>query len=512
MTGISIGSLTEGVHNKLKQIEAKPRKLVESALQSHLQKLFQSIFRERAQAFQNIPGPPPLFPIGNVLALQQDKPIWQVLGEYGHQYGGLSLFWIFAKPSLVLNDPDLIQQVLLTAPQQTGPKSSGHRAAQADFYKDLPRKALRPILTDSHPFIAKDAGPKWKRLVKNNPFNMTYFREWLETQVQPLQAFVEARAEEWVKQSETEMFPAYEVIQKLAFDGFSLATVGQVFPEQVFEQFNTLCATGTDRMNRSSIASWLISEEPKGKHYQDVSRQWFRLFGEVVETAQANPSGGSLLDWVLKRGGSAFTPEQMRNFCAGVYPGGAVSAPSGITSTLHLLSQHPQALSALQQELEVLCREPLTLERLESFVPVEQVLRESLRLWPPVPFFTRNTMCDRTVNLAGHDIPANTQIFITNWFLHRLSPHWQDSESFKPERWDAKTMAENDYGSDYFFPFGRGDRACIGQDFAKFFMRLTVATLLAKVEVQFGDQPHDQDFYFGVSVPRQLKARFTLRS
>lgn len=43
-------------------------------------------------------------------------------------------------------------------------------------------------------------------------------------------------------------------------------------------------------------------------------------------------------------------------------------------------------------------------------------------------------------------------------------------------------------------------------------MRLTLATLLAKVEIEFGDQPHDQEFYFGVSVPRQLKARFILRS
>ncbi|WP_299488927.1 cytochrome P450 [Acaryochloris sp. IP29b_bin.137] len=509
MTGISAGSLTEGLHTILKRIEAKPRKIVETAVQSMLQKLFQLTLSQ--PAFQNIPGPAPIFPIGNVLELQKGKPIWQVLGEYGQQYGGLSLFWIFGRPSLVLNDPDFLQQVLLTTQQQTGANTSKHRASQADFYKDLPRKALRPILTDSHPFVAKDAGPKWQHLVKNNPFNMTYFREWLETQVQPLQAFVETRAEELVKQSEGEMLPAYDVIQKLAFDGFSLATVGQVFPDPVFEQFNTLCTTGTDRMNRSSIASWMIPENPKGKPYKEVSRQWFSLFGEVVEKAQAKPSGGSLLDWVLTRGGSAFTPEQMRNFCAGVYPGGAVSAPSGITSTLHLLFQHPQELSALQQDLEALFRDPLTLERLENCVAVEQVLRESLRLWPPVPFFTRNTVCDRTIHLDGQAIPANTQIFITNWFLQRLSPHWQESESFKPERWDANTLVENDYGSDYFFPFGRGERACIGQDFAKFFMRLTLATLLAKVEVQFGNHPHDQEFYFGVSVPRQLKARFVLR-
>lgn len=512
MTGISIGSLTEGVHTKLRQIESKPRKRVESILQAGLWRLFQVVFRQRILAFKNIPGPQPLFPIGNALDLQQGKPIWQVLGEYGQQYGGLSLFWILAQPSLVLNDPDLIQQVLLTPKQQTVPKPSSQRANQADFYKDIPRKALRPMLTDSNPFVAKDAGKKWQHIAQNSPFNMTYFREWMDTQIQPLQGFIESRAEELVQQSAEERLPAYEVIQKLTFDGFSLATVGQIFPDQVFEQFNTMCATGTTRMNQSSIASGLIPEEPKGKQYKEASRQWFERFGEVVTAAQTDPSSGSLLDWVLKRGGSAFTPEQMRNFCAGVYPGGAVSAPSGITSTLHLLSQHPQALSCLQDDLSTLFSESLTLDRLESCMAVEQVLRESLRLWPPVPFFTRNTVCDRTINLAGHDIPPNTQIFITNWFLQRLSDHWQDAETFKPERWDAATLTENDYGSDYFFPFGRGDRACIGQDFAKFFMRLTLATLLAKVEIQFGDQPHDQEFYFAVSVPRQLKARFVLRS
>lgn len=443
MTGLSAGSLTTGLHNTLKQIEAKPRQWVESKLQSYSQALFQRIFSKQTQAFSQIPGPQPLFPIGNVWVLQQGKPIWQVLGEQGQQYGGLSLFWILARPSLVLNDPDLIQQVLLTAQQQTNPHSHEHRANQADFYKDIPRKALRPILTDSHPFVAKTAGSKWQHLVKNNPFNMTYFREWMETQIQPLQVFIESRAEALVKQSETEMLPAYEVIQKLVFDSFSLATVGQVFPDQVFEQFNTLCATGTDRMNRSSIASWMIPEEPKGKHYKEASRQWFQRFSEVLETTQADPAGGSLLDWVLKRGGSAFTPEQMRNFCAGVYPGGAVSAPSGITSTLHLLFQHPQALSALQHDLDGLFKEPLTLERLENCLPVEQVLRESLRLWPPVPFFTRNTV--GATHLAGHEIPANTQILSITGFSIASHPTGTIQTLFSqnagmPKRWPKMTM------------------------------------------------------------------------
>jgi cytochrome P450 len=125
-----------------------------------------------------------------------------------------------------------------------------------------------------------------------------------------------------------------------------------------------------------------------------------------------------------------------------------------------------------------------------------------------VPLFLRAVNPSHATELAGHSIPANTPIYISNWYLQRLGDRWLEPEVFNPSRWDEETCRQNDWGSDYFFPFGRGNRACLGQSFALFFMKLTLVIVLSKYEVIFGDRPHDQEFFFGVAVPRQLRAKF----
>ena len=147
---------------------------------------------------------------------------------------------------------------------------------------------------------------------------------------------------------------------------------------------------------------------------------------------------------------------------------------------------------------------------MESCTLLDQILRETLRLRPPVPFFTRNVGGDGA-KIGTFDIPAKTQIFMPNWSIHRDPDHWADPEVFNPSRWDDQTRQENTYGSDYFFPFGRGSRACIGQIFAKVFMKLSLAVLIHEYQVEFGPESADPEFYFAVAVPRQLKAQFSER-
>ena len=479
------------------------------------QSLFQLLNHRKIKQFKGIPGPIPSFPTGTALDFQNGKPTWEVLGGYGKEYGGLAVLWMLSTPSIVLNDPMLIRQVLLTLEQQdqeaiaNGEPPSRCPVTQAmNFYKNLPLKALRPMLTETSTFIAKDQGPTWQSLSANNPFNLSYAQDWLDHQLEPLKKFMVERSEALISASEAKPIPAYDAIQKLTFDGFSLSTVGQVFPDTVFQQFQQMCKVGTQRMTRSSLANWLIPKTPWSPKYRAVSQKWFKLFSQVIAEAPQEGENQSLLAWVNARGESNFNAEQMRNFIAGVYPGGSISAPSGTVSALHLLSQNPTVMTNLQQAVGLLFSKPLTLARLDGCKILDQVLRETLRLRPPVPFFTRN-VGNTAVTLAGKDIPAKTQIFIPNWYLHRESNHWHQPEQFNPNRWDESTCEKNPYGSDYFFPFGRGHRSCIGQSFAKILMKLSIAVLVHQLKIEFGPEPETPEFYFAVSVPRQLRIQFS---
>jgi cytochrome P450 len=482
-------------------------------LQPALATLFRWLTVFKSKPFANIPGPVPIFPLGNLLDFL-NTPTWIVMGNYAQTYGGIARFWMLCRPCLALNDPTLIRQVLSDPGSE--PQFSSKRIASRcpvhnnpiyKFYKDQPRKALRPMLTDTHPFEAAVEDETWRDLKDNDPLSQAYFNDWLDSQIALLHTFLDNSLTVLVAESVNEGFlPAYDAIQKLTFDSLSLTTVGQVFPNEVFDQFNTMCQEGTKRMAHSVFGNWLIPETPWNRTYEKVSKAWFKRFDQVVGREQ--PPVDSLLDWFIRKGHSNFDLQKLRNFCAGVYPGGAVSTPSGITSALYLLNRHPEARATLQAELNDLFAQPLTLERLEACTMLDRVLRESLRLWPSVPLFLRSVNPRHAIELAGHTIPANTPIYISNWYLQRLGDRWSEPEVFNPSRWDAETCQHNDWGSDYFFPFGRGNRACLGQSFALFFMKLTLAIVVSKYEVIFGDQPHDQEFFFGVAVPRQLRAKF----
>ncbi|MEM9568704.1 MAG: cytochrome P450, partial [Cyanobacteria bacterium P01_E01_bin.34] len=422
----------------------------------------------------------------------------------------------------LLDRDELTHEGDSTETQKSQPSAEGsvsrcpvHRllpSSQSDFYKNLPRKALLPMLTDNSPFIARDAGETWTRLSDKDPFNQPYFEDWLSSQVHPLQEFLETRAAELVGQSEVGILPTYETLQKMTFDGFSLAVDGRIFPPEIYEEFCLMCEAGTKRMSLSTtLGNWAIPTEPRGKRYRQASQKWYSLFDRVVQDTRPGSSTQSLLQWMKQYSSEDFTERQLRDYCAGIYPGGAVSVPSAIVNTLHLLWQYPDRMMVLQQALDDLMVAPLTYDRLNNCLPLEQVMREALRLFPPVPFFTRNVHPDKSVQLGDYEIPANTQLFINNWFLHRHSSHWDTPEVFNPERWDQTTIEANPFGSEYYFPFGRGKRACIGQRFAQYTIKLTLAVLLSKLEVQFGDEPNDQEYYFAVAVPRKIRATFTYR-
>ncbi|PIK42222.1 Cholesterol 24-hydroxylase [Apostichopus japonicus] len=89
-----------------------------------------------------------------------------------------------------------------------------------------------------------------------------------------------------------------------------------------------------------------------------------------------------------------------------------------------------------------------------------KVLKESLRLAPPVVAIQRNNTEDLIVN--GVKIPAGSNIELNNYALSRDQRFWDEPETFKPERFKAETN-RNPYA---YFPFALGPRVCIGQHFA----------------------------------------------
>src|SRR5207249_89081 len=103
----------------------------------------------------------------------------------------------------------------------------------------------------------------------------------------------------------------------------------------------------------------------------------------------------------------------------------------------------------------------------------ENVVRESLRLYPPAYGFGREALQD--CEIGGYSVPKGTTLFMSQWVMHRSSRYFPDPEAFLPDRWAdglAKRLPRYAY-----CPFGGGPRTCIGSGFAMMEAVLLLATI-----------------------------------
>jgi len=98
------------------------------------------------------------------------------------------------------------------------------------------------------------------------------------------------------------------------------------------------------------------------------------------------------------------------------------------------------------------------------------VLKESLRMYPPVPFLLRQTT--RNLKLGQYYIPKDTMINVAPILLHTNPSVWEDPNTAKPNRFESKCPDGT------FIPFSDGRRNCIGQYFATMEAKIILARLL----------------------------------
>lgn len=458
--------------------------------------LFNLLFGHKARAFEGIPGPEPSFPLGNASAfLDRSKQPWEVCCDLAHEFGGVTLIWIGHRPALILNNPELIGEVL--------------DSNWTSFYKEAPCRALAPVITRNSLFIT-NYGKGWSKARNENPFTTLDQQQFLSRQIEPLQRVIRKDIEQLIIRSRTEEIDLYWETQKLSFRAFSQVFWGRTFGDEVFDWFQTLARTGDRRMQCPIPA--LLHVPPLRLSFYSARSKWYSMFERLVKSARQDPDADApdMLNQAIGNG-TGLSDGALAEALATNFFGGVFSGSSTINTTLYLLARHPEErdklVSALERELSGVDR--ITAASLDSCRQLDFVLREAMRFFPAVPLYLRNSSKDSEVKLGRFQLPRDTMLFISNYYLHKYSDHWIQAEKFDPSRWGKGVADQNPLGSGYFFPYGRGPRACIGQQYGVFFTKLALATLLLNSHVELDpSQTFNQHFFFGVMMPRDLKARF----
>jgi cytochrome P450 len=147
-----------------------------------------------------------------------------------------------------------------------------------------------------------------------------------------------------------------------------------------------------------------------------------------------------------------------------------------LSYTWYLLASHPTARAALESELSnVLGGRPPAPGDIERLAYTHQLVREALRLYPPVWILTREAVCADVI--ADCAIEAGSLILMPRWIVQRDPRFFDAPDEFRPERW-ATGAARHRLA---YFPFGAGARRCIGSAFAMVELVLIVATIAQQV-------------------------------
>ncbi len=104
------------------------------------------------------------------------------------------------------------------------------------------------------------------------------------------------------------------------------------------------------------------------------------------------------------------------------------------------------------------------------------IVKESMRLYPPVAIFGREAAVD--CQIGDYNVPKGCTIMISQWAMHRNPQYFADPEIFKPERWADDLEKQLPRG--VYIPFGDGPRICIGKGFALMEAILLLTTVAQK--------------------------------
>jgi cytochrome P450 len=159
------------------------------------------------------------------------------------------------------------------------------------------------------------------------------------------------------------------------------------------------------------------------------------------------------------------------------------------------LARRPEIERRLLHEIDaVLANRPVAYKDIPNLIYMRRVILETLRLHPPAWVLMRQSI--QEVDLGGVTIPSGTEILISPYIVHRDPQSFQVPLQFDPDRWESNGEERTNKA---FMPLGSGPHLCIGYHYAM----TEICVVLATVVRQWRFLPVDNRF-------RRPVVRFTL--
>ncbi|KDR22530.1 cytochrome P450 4C1-like [Zootermopsis nevadensis] len=461
---------------------------------------FRIKFRRMMQLADKIPGPKPLPLIGNALEFGTNtKEIFNNVIRLSNEYEAISRYWLGPQLCVHLTDPAYVEAIL----------SNPKLLDKAWSYKYLKLWLGTGLLTGS--------GQKWKSHRKL--ITPTFHFKILETFVDAFNS----NADILIKQLSTHVngseFDIQPYITMCALDNICETAMGESVNAQedsdseYVKAIKSMCDSIMFRSFRPWLhADFLFEMTSAGKLQKkclDIlhgktkrviasrKKRFLETAGSRNDTFEDNEGIGrhkhtAFLDLLIQssENGTLLTDQDIQEEVNTFMFEGHDTVAASMGFTCWSLAAYQNIQEKVMSELKEIFgdsnRSP-NIQDLQAMKYLEQVIKESLRLYPSVPLYGRQLTTD--LSIGKYTLPAHTNVFILPYVMHRDPKYFPDPEKFDPDRFLPENIL--DRPPHCYVPFAAGARNCIGQKYAMLEIKVTLCQLLRNYKLLPGTTPLD---------------------
>lgn len=271
-------------------------------------------------------------------------------------------------------------------------------------------------------------------------------------------------------------------------------------------------AEAGNRTRRPAVLSSLM--RPTARRFDADVAQMRAVARQLIAERRADPQGAEkddllnrMLNGVDPQTGERLSDENIGYQMITFLIAGHETTSGLLSFATYLLLKHPEVMQKARAQVdEVLGDRAPRVEDLTHLRYIEQILMETLRLWPTAPVFAVSPLEPTT--LAGqYALTPDDTVMCLLPMLHRDPAVWgDDPEAFRPERFlqeNAEKLPPNAWK-----PFGNGARACIGRPFAMQEAQLVLSVMLQRFDIALDDPDYTLEVHETLTLkPENLRIR-----
>lgn len=460
-------------------------------------------------SLKDLPGPKGLPFVGTILNPNQ---LHRSLKRWCDRYGSRYLLRAMGGNYLVLNDPELIQEVLRNRP---------------DNFRRMNR--VEPVFRELKVTgLFSVEGQDWRRLrtLTNPAFNTEHLKDFFGT----LRLVSERLYRRWKQSSGKSveiqkdlMRFTVDVTTNLAF-GYDLNTLeekGDVIQTHLEKIFPIL-----GRRISFPFSYWHYFKLPSDREVERSLTALRATVDEIVENCRRRLSDNPILverpnnflEALLAsdlKGETKLTGDELFGNVLTILIAGEDTTANSMAWLFNDMINHPEVQKQMHEEADRTLGESICVENykdLERLGYTEAAANESMRINPVAPFLSLEANVD--TQLGGLDVPKGTGIVALWWHAAMDDKHFTRASEFKPERWLPSKREEYPvHNLKAFLPFGAGPRFCPGRSLALVQVKNVMAMACRNFVFSRGDSSKEvSDEMTFVMVPRDLSVRIDLRS